>query len=112
MEMFSNTLTLKPHVEDPFANRSRLDIIYQLTRERAYQLLKICNDEQVSQTRLMYTARLSYFQLKKYVNTLLIKGLIEETFQDGERSYRCTPRGRQFIDAFRDVTWFFCNAIH
>lgn len=60
----------------------------------------------------MYTATLSYHQLNKYVNTLLIKGLIEETFQDGERSYQCTPRGRQFIDAFRDVTWFFGNAMH
>ncbi|MCW4040153.1 MAG: hypothetical protein NWE83_05315 [Candidatus Bathyarchaeota archaeon] len=81
-------------------------------RERAYQLLRICHDEPVSLTKLMYTATLSYHQLNKYVNTLLIKGLIEETFQDGERSYQCTPRGRQFIDAFRDVTWFFGNAMH
>jgi len=112
MNMFGNTGILKLHIEEPFANRSRLDIIYQLTRERAYQLLRICNDEPVAQTRLMSVARLSYFQLKKYVNTLLIKGLIEETFQDGERSYQCTPRGRQFIDAFRNVTWFFGNTIH
>jgi predicted transcriptional regulator len=103
--------TTHAHV-DPFFTRSRLSLIYQLTRERAYQILVICRDGHVSQTRLMYTARLSYFQLKKYINTLLSKGLIEETFQDGERSYQCTSRGRQFIDAFRDVTWFFSNAIH
>ena len=103
---------LNLHVEEPFSNRSRLSIIYQITRERAYQILVICNDEPVSQTRLMYTAHLSYFQLKKYVNTLMIKGLIQETFHDGERSYRCTPRGRQFIDAFRDLTWLFDNSMH
>ena len=97
---------------DPFFTRSRLRLIYQLTRERAYQILILCRDDHVSQTRLMYTARLSYFQLKKYVNTLLIKGLIQETFQDGERSYRCTPQGRQFINAFRDVTWFFGKTMH
>jgi predicted transcriptional regulator len=110
--MFGNTRTLKLQVEEPFANRSRLDIIYQITREGAYQILMICNDEPVAQPRLMYTAHLSYFQLTKYINTLLIKGLIEETIQDGQRSYRCTSRGRQFIDAFRDVTLFFSNAIH
>ena len=103
--------TTHPHV-DPFFTRSRLSLIYQLTRERAYQILMACHDDYVSQTRLTYKVHLSYFQLKKYVNTLLIKGLIEETFHDGDRSYRCTRRGRQFIDAFRDVTWFFGNSMH
>jgi predicted transcriptional regulator len=110
--MFSNTRSLNLHVEEPFANRSRLSLIYQLTRERAYQILMICNDTPVALTSLMYTAHLSYFQLTKYINTLRIKGLIEETIQDGQRSYRCTPRGRQYIDAFHDVTWFFDSSIH
>jgi predicted transcriptional regulator len=57
--MFGNTRTLKLQVEEPFSNRSRLSIIYHT--------LMICNDEQVSQTRLMYKANLSYFTMGKRV---------------------------------------------
>jgi predicted transcriptional regulator len=66
--MFGNYQTLKLKVEEPFTNRSRLGIIYQI--------LWICNDDQVSQTKLMYKANLSYFQLKKYINTVMAKGLL------------------------------------
>jgi len=102
--MFGNTRTLKLQVEEPFTNRSRLSIIYQI--------LWICHDAQVSQTKLMYKANLSYFQLKKYVNTLTIKGLLQEAVHDGKKSYRTTPRGRQYIDAFRDLTRLFGNSTH
>jgi predicted transcriptional regulator len=91
--MFGNTRTLKLQVEEPFSNRSRLSIIYHT--------LMICNDEQVSQTRLMYKANLSYF-----------KGLLQETIHDGKKSYRSTPRGRQFIEAFRDLTRLLGNSMH
>jgi predicted transcriptional regulator len=102
--MFSNTRSLKLQVEEPFTNRSRLSIIYHI--------LWICQDTQVSQTQLMYKANLSYFQLKKYVNTLMIKGLLQETVQDEKKSYQSTPRGRQYIEAFRDLTRLLGNSIH
>jgi len=102
--MFGNTRTLKLQVEEPFSNRSRLGIIYQI--------VWICHDAQVSQTKLMYKANLSYFQLKKYVNTLLIKGLLHETVHDGKKSYRITPRGRQYIESFRDLTRLLGNSMH
>jgi predicted transcriptional regulator len=102
--MFSNSQTLKFKVEEPFTNRSRLGIIYQIVR--------ICNDDQVSQTKLMYKANLSYFQLKKYVNTLLTKSLLQEAVHDGKKSYSCTPRGRQFIEAFRDLKILLGNSQH
>jgi predicted transcriptional regulator len=102
--MFSNTRSLNLHVEEPFTNRSRLSIIYHI--------LWICQDAQVSQTQLMYKANLSYFQLKKYVNTLRIKGLLQENVQDGKKSYQSTPRGRQYIDAFRDLTRLLGSSMH
>jgi predicted transcriptional regulator len=102
--MFSNTRSLKLQVEEPFTNRSRLSIIYHI--------LWICQDTQVSQTQLMYKANLSYFQLKKYVNTLMSKGLLQETVQDEKKSYQSTPRGRQYIEAFRDLTRLLGNSIH
>jgi predicted transcriptional regulator len=60
----------------------------------------------------MYKANLSYFQLKKYVNTLMSKGLLHETIHDDKKSYRSTPRGRQYIEAFRDLTQLFGNSVH
>jgi predicted transcriptional regulator len=102
--MFSNQRTLKLQVDAPFTNRSRLGIIYQI--------LWICSNNRVSQTKLMYKANLSYFQLKKYVNALLAKGLLQEEVYDGRKSYASTPRGRQFIDAFRDLTRLLGNSMH
>lgn len=102
--MFSNYKTIKFKVEEPFTNRSRLNIIYQI--------LSICNDDQVSQTKLMYKANLSYFQLKKYVKTLIVKSLLQEVIHSGKKSYYCTPRGRQFIEAFRELTLLLGNSNH
>jgi predicted transcriptional regulator len=101
--MFSNTRSLKLQVEEPFTNRSRLSIIYQI--------LWICQDTSVSQTKLMYKANLSYFQLKQYVNTLTIKGVLQETVHDGKKSYHSTPRGQQYIEAFRDLTRLLRNSM-
>jgi predicted transcriptional regulator len=100
--MFSNYQTIKFKVEEPFTNRSRLSIIYQI--------LTICNDDQVSQTKLMYKANLSYFQLKKYVKTLMTKKLLQEVVHTGKKSYICTPRGQQFIEAFRELTMLLGNS--
>ena len=102
--MFGNTRSLKLQVEEPFTNRSRLSIIYQI--------LWISQETQVSQTKLMYKANLSYFQLKKYVHSLLIKGLLQETIQDSKKSYQTTPRGRHYIEAFRDLTQLLGNSMH
>lgn len=103
-EMFSNQKMLRLKVDKPFTNRSRLGIIYQI--------LYICSDHRVSQTKLMYKANLSYFQLKKYVNTLTTKGLIQEEVYDGKKSYCTTQRGRHFIDAFRDLTRLLGTSMH
>jgi predicted transcriptional regulator len=100
--MFSNYKMIKFKVEEPFTNRSRLSIIYQI--------LTICNDDDVSQTKLMYKANLSYFQLKKYVKTLMAKELLQEVVRSGKKSYYCTPRGRQFIEAFRELTRLLGNS--
>jgi predicted transcriptional regulator len=58
----------------------------------------------------MYKANLSYFQLKKYVKTLKAKNLLQEVVRTGKKSYYCTPRGRQFIEAFRELTMLFRNS--
>jgi predicted transcriptional regulator len=60
----------------------------------------------------MYKANLSYFQLKKYVNTLLIKGLLQETIHDGKKGYQSTQQGHHFVEAFRDLTRLLGNSMH
>jgi predicted transcriptional regulator len=42
----------------------------------------------------------------------MVKGLIEEDVHDGNKSYYSTQRGRQFIEAFRDLTRILGNTIH
>jgi predicted transcriptional regulator len=58
----------------------------------------------------MYKANLSYFQLKKYVKILMAKKLLQEVIHTGKKSYYCTPRGQQFIDAFRELTLLLSNS--
>jgi predicted transcriptional regulator len=60
----------------------------------------------------MYKANLSYFQLKKYVKTLMAKKLLQEVVHAGKKSYYCTPRGRQFIEAFRELSILLGNSHH
>jgi predicted transcriptional regulator len=60
----------------------------------------------------MYKANLSYFQLKKYVKTLMAKKLLHEVVHAGKKSYYCTPRGQQFIEAFRELSILLGNSHH
>lgn len=50
----------------------------------------------VLQTYIMYQARLSYDQLKKYHNLLIKKKMIRET--DGK--WVATEKGRSYLDAY------------
>jgi predicted transcriptional regulator len=64
-------------------NRSRSDIIRTV--------LESANGKGVTKTRIMYSAFLSYQQLKEYLTILQENGLIE--YQQGERTYRTTSKG-------------------
>ncbi|MDQ3838771.1 MAG: winged helix-turn-helix domain-containing protein [Thermoproteota archaeon] len=64
-------------------NRSRSDIIRTV--------LESANGKGVTKTRIMYSAFLSYQQLKEYLTILQENGLIE--YQQGERTYKTTSKG-------------------
>ena len=78
--MFSNTRSLKLQVEEPFTNRSRLSIIYQI--------LWICQDTSVSQTQLMYKA-------KRAGKDCYLFGLLAEPFATDEN------QGDDALDSLR-----------
>lgn len=49
----------------------------------------------VTKTKIMYSAFLSYQQLKEYLAILQENGLIE--YREGERAYRTTSKGMQLL---------------
>jgi predicted transcriptional regulator len=68
-------------------NRSRSDIIRMI--------LESANGGAVTKTKIMYSAFLSYQQLKEYLTILQENDLIE--YQEGERAYRTTDKGMQLL---------------
>jgi len=56
---------------------------------------------EAGKTEIMYSANMSYFQLKKYLKFLLDRGLISEvTLGNPSVSYRVTPAGLKLL---RDI---------
>jgi predicted transcriptional regulator len=56
---------------------------------------------EAGKTEMMYSANMSYFQLKKYLKFLLERGLISEvTLGNPSVSYRVTPEGLKLL---RDI---------
>jgi len=56
---------------------------------------------EAGKTEIMYSANMSYFQLKKYLNFLLQRGLIDEVaLGNPSVSYRVTRKG---LDVLRNI---------
>ena len=72
--------------------RSRTDIISQV--------LQAANGG-TTKTKIMYSAYLSYAQLKEYLSVLLENGLIE--YQQGEQKYKTTAKGLQFLKTYEHM---------
>ncbi len=72
--------------------RSRTDIISQVL---------LAANGGATKTKIMYSAYLSYAQLKEYLSVLLENGLIE--YQQGEQKYKTTPKGLQFLKTYEDM---------
>lgn len=52
-------------------------------------------------TRIMYSAFLSFPQLKEYLKLLTDSGLLE--YADEERQYNTTEKGRNFLKVYNEV---------
>ncbi len=54
-------------------------------------------------TRILYLANLSHDRLKRYIDDLLSKNLIEEDKENIHVTYVLTNKGRRFLVEFRKV---------
>jgi predicted transcriptional regulator len=72
--------------------RSRTDIISQM--------LEAANGG-ATKTKIMYTAYLSYAQLKEYLSVMMENGLIE--YVEGVRLYRTTAKGLKFVGMYSQI---------
>jgi predicted transcriptional regulator len=62
-------------------------------------------DNQAKPTRIMYGANLSHDRLLKYLEELKTLGVIEEV-GEGERFYRLTQKGIEFLNEFLRIERF------
>jgi predicted transcriptional regulator len=72
--------------------RSRMDI--------ASDMLRITNDGAIK-TRIMYSAFLSFPQLREYLGLLQDRGLVDHVAKD--RTYHTTDKGRRFLKMYDEV---------
>ena len=74
-------------------NRSRFDIIRMI--------LDSATGGAVTKTKIMYSAFLSYQQLREYLTILQENDLIE--YQEGEKAYRTTSKGMQLLQLSNSI---------
>jgi predicted transcriptional regulator len=74
------------------AYRSRIEIQAEILETAALQ---------VSKTRIMYSAALSYFQLSAHLRELIETGLL--AYDESIRRYMTTARGHDFLKSFRQL---------
>ena len=62
-----------------------------------------------TKTKIMYTAFLSYNQLKEYFSILIENNLIE--YLDGTRTFKTTEKGLNFLKMNNEIGELFQNTI-
>jgi predicted transcriptional regulator len=81
-------------------NRSRTEIVGNI--------LDAANGG-ATKTKIMYTAFLSYNQLKEYFSILIENNLIE--YLDGTRTFKTTEKGLNFLKMHNEIGELFQNTI-
>jgi predicted transcriptional regulator len=63
--------------------------------------------ENKKKSHVMQKANLNFDQVNHYLGDLQGRGLVEPSFTDGNRIYRTTNRGREFLDRYQKLIGFF-----
>jgi predicted transcriptional regulator len=81
---------------------------YRSRTERVGNILDAANGG-ATKTKIMYTAFLSYNQLKEYFSILIENNLIE--YLDGTRTFKTTEKGLNFLKMHNEIGELFQNTI-
>ncbi|HEY6657921.1 MAG TPA: winged helix-turn-helix domain-containing protein [Nitrososphaeraceae archaeon] len=73
-------------------NRSRTEIVGNILD---------ASNGGASKTKIMYTAFLSYNQLKEYLSVLIENNLIE--YLDGTKTFKTTEKGLNFVKTHNEI---------
>ena len=71
-------------------------------RDAIMGLLLNTADGGATKTKLMYSAFLSFYQLKEYLSLLVENGLIQ--YEERMHAYRTTEKGKRFLHIQNEVT--------
>jgi len=78
--------------------RDRHDIVAEILNHAKGGMIK---------THIMYRAKLSHSQINEYLNSLIVRGLLEDTIIIRKRQnttvYKTTEKGREFLDHLESI---------
>ncbi len=72
--------------------------LYQEKRDKLEIMIKMLEIMTVpcKKTHILYKANLNYYQLKRYLNELIDRGLVKE-YEEPYRYYVMTEKGKEFL---------------
>ena len=74
---------------------------YRSRTEIVCNILEAANGG-ISKTKIMYTAFLSYAQLKEYISILVDNNLIE--YNDGTQTFKTTEKGLNYLKMHNEIS--------
>jgi predicted transcriptional regulator len=75
---------------------------YRSRTEIAAQILQAANDHnEITKTKIIYVAFLSYKQLQEYLPPLIQNGLLE--YLEGTKRYKITEKGLKFLKKYEKM---------
>lgn len=82
-------------------------VVYRSSMQIVADLLTAtdqCGQEGIKTTTLLTKANLSHSRLAKFVENLTGAGLINKIEYDGKNVFVITPRGRQYLDSYKQFS--------
>lgn len=82
-------------------------VVYRSSMQIVADLLSAtdqCGQEGIKTTTLLTRANLSHSRLAKFIENLTGAGLINKIEYDGKNVFVITPRGRQYLDSYKQFS--------
>jgi predicted transcriptional regulator len=80
--------------------RTRLEVIKDIL-----EVIKMKNGR-IKPTHILYKSNLSYAMMEEYLDELKEKGFVVETSKDGNKTYKITEKGMEYLNKYSLVVNF------